>query len=141
MGSYITQYYNNVIVAFNKNSKYIQINPGEIAVYNNGVETSKKRAAFNENGNHFWRDGYYVGKIGANSLHSDNSKKGFDFDLEWPGGVYDLGGTGLLRSRHLYDEMDVCAEKKQRMGRLYIWTPSRWVRHRYAQLDVEKRFF
>ena len=34
MGSYITQYYNNVIIAFNKNSKYVQINPGEIAIYN-----------------------------------------------------------------------------------------------------------
>ena len=85
MGSYITQYYNNVIVAFNKNSKYIQINPGEIAVYDNGVETSKKRAAFDENGNHFWRDGYYVGKIGTNKLNADNSKKGFDFDLEYSG--------------------------------------------------------
>ena len=85
MGSYITQYYNNVIVAFNKNSRYIQINPGEIAVYNNGVESSKKRATFDESGNHFWRDNYYVGKIGTNSLKDDNSKKGFDFDLEWPG--------------------------------------------------------
>lgn len=85
MGSYITQYYNNVIVAFNKNSRYIQINPGEIAVYNNGVESSKKRATFDESGNHFWRDNYYVGKIGTNSLKNDNSKKGFDFDLEWPG--------------------------------------------------------
>lgn len=107
MGSYITQYYNNVIVAFNKNSKYIQINPGEIAVYNNGVETSKKRAAFNENGNHFWRDGYYVGKIGANSLHSDNSKKGFDFDLEWPGAymtwaAQDYSGAGTYTMKWTY---------------------------------------
>lgn len=107
MGSYITQYYNNVIVAFNKNSKYIQINPGEIAVYNNGVESSKKRAAFDENGNHFWRDGYYVGKIGTNSLQSDSSKKGFDFDLEWPGAymtwaAQDYSGAGTYTMKWTY---------------------------------------
>ena len=85
MGSYITQYYNNVIVAFNNNSKYVQINPGEIAIYDYGVSDSKKRAVFDENGNHFWRDSYYVGKIGTNSLSGDSSKKGLNFDLEWPG--------------------------------------------------------
>ena len=85
MGSFITQYYNNVIIAFNKNSKYVQINPGEIAIYNNGVSNSKKRAVFDQNGSHYWRDGYYVGKIGTNMLNSDNSKKGLNFDLEWPG--------------------------------------------------------
>ena len=85
MGSYITQYYNNVIIAFNKNSKYVQINPGEIAIYNNGVSDSKKRAVFDQNGSHYWRDGYYVGKIGTNMLNSDSSKKGLNFDLEWPG--------------------------------------------------------
>lgn len=58
MGSYITQYYNNVIIAFNKNSKYVQINPGEIAIYNNGVSNSKKRAVFDQNGSHYGRDGY-----------------------------------------------------------------------------------
>lgn len=85
MRSYITQYYNNVIIAFNKNSKYVQINPGEIAIYNNGVSDSKKRAVFDQNGSHYWRDGYYVGKIGTNMLNSDSSKKGLNFDLEWPG--------------------------------------------------------
>lgn len=85
MGSYITQYYNNVIVAFNNNSKYVQFDPGEIAIYNNGVSDSKKRAVFDQNGSHYWRDGYYVGKIGTNTLNSDNSKKGLNFDLEWQG--------------------------------------------------------
>lgn len=44
VGSYITQYYNNVIVAFNNNSKYVQISAGEIAVYDNGVSASKNSA-------------------------------------------------------------------------------------------------
>lgn len=87
MGSYITQYYNNVIIAFNKNSKYVQINPGEIAIYNYGVESSKKRAVFDESGNHFYRDGYYVGCIGTNQWAQNNSHKGLVFDLE-PQGKY-----------------------------------------------------
>lgn len=85
MGSYITQYYNNVIVAFNNNSKYVQINPGEIAIYNNGVENSKKRAVFNESGNHFYRDNYYVGKIGTNQWSGNTAHKGLVFDLEYTG--------------------------------------------------------
>lgn len=84
-GSYVTQYYDRVITAFNNSSKYVQITAGEIAVYDNGVETSKKRAAFDQDGNHFWRDGYYVGKIGTNKLNADNSKKGINFDLEYQG--------------------------------------------------------
>lgn len=87
MGSYITQYYNNVIIAFNKNSKYVQINPGEIAIYNYGVENSKKRAVFDETGNHFYRDGYYVGAIGTNQWAGNNAHKGLVFDLE-PQGKY-----------------------------------------------------
>lgn len=87
MSSYITQYYNNVIIAFNKNSKYVQINPGEIAIYNYGVENSKKRAVFDETGNHFYRDGYYVGAIGTNQWSGNNAHKGLVFDLE-PQGKY-----------------------------------------------------
>ena len=87
MGSYITQYYNNVIIAFNKNSKYVQINPGEVAIYNNGVESSKKRAVFDQSGNHFYRDGYYVGAIGTNEWSGNSAHKGLVFDLE-PQGKY-----------------------------------------------------
>ena len=78
---------NNVIIAFNKNSKYVQINPGEIAIYNYGVESSKKRAVFDETGNHFYRDGYYVGAIGTNQWSGNNAHKGLVFDLE-PQGKY-----------------------------------------------------
>ena len=81
-GSYAQQYYDKVIYGFNQSSKYVQINPGEIAIYDNGVEESKKRAAFNHNGSHFYRDGYHVGKIGTNQMQSDASKKGLVFDLE-----------------------------------------------------------
>lgn len=84
-GSYVTQYYDRVITAFNNSSKYVQIKAGEIAIYDYGVSDSKKRATFDENGNHFYRDGYYIGKIGTNVLAGDNSRKGLVFDLEYQG--------------------------------------------------------
>mgnify|MGYP001049333483 CR=1 FL=1 len=84
-GSYMEQYYDRVIYGFNHSSKYVQINPGEIAIYDNGVSDSKLRSKFNENGNHFYRDGYYVGMIGTNRYGGDESKKGLVFDLESQG--------------------------------------------------------
>lgn len=85
MGSYITQYYDNVLVAFNKNSKYVQISAGQIAIYNGTVSASGKRAIFDENGNGFYRDNYYVGCIGTNQWKDNNDHKGLVFDLEYQG--------------------------------------------------------
>lgn len=84
-GTKITQNAYNVRVAWNNNSKYVQFENGSIALYNGAVTTSQKRAVFNESGNHFYRDGYYVGKIGTNYLQTDSSKKGLNFDLEYTG--------------------------------------------------------
>ena len=81
----ITQNAYSVRVAWNNNSNYIQLEAGQLAIYNGSVSTSQKRAVFDENGNHFYRDRYYVGKIGTNQLQSDNSKKGLIFDLEYQG--------------------------------------------------------
>lgn len=85
MGSYITQYYDNVIVAFNKNSKYVQIKAGEINIYNGNVDSDGLRSRFDQGGNHFWRDGYQVGAIGTNQWSGDASHKGLVFDLEYQG--------------------------------------------------------
>ena len=85
IGSYVQQYYNKVLIGFNNDSKYVQINPGQISIYDNGVELSKKRAVFDQNGNHFYRDGYYVGKIGTNVWEQDSSHKALVFDLETNG--------------------------------------------------------
>ena len=82
-GTYIQQYWDKIIYGFNYSSKYVQINPGEIAIYDDGVTDSKKRSVFDQNGNHFYRDGYYVGKIGTNQFINDASKKGLNFDLEY----------------------------------------------------------
>ena len=78
----ITQNAYAVRVAWNGNSNYIQLEYGSIGIYNGEVSSAQKRAMFDENGEHFYRDGYYVGKIGTNQYSSDNSKKGLVFDLE-----------------------------------------------------------
>lgn len=84
-GSYMQQYYDRVLVGFNNNSRYVQVTAGAIAIYDNGVSDSKKRAEFNESGNHFWRDGYEVGKIGTNHYRGNSSVRGLTFDLEYQG--------------------------------------------------------
>lgn len=85
VGSYITQYYNNVIVAFNNSSKYVQLKAGEINIYNGKVDAEHLRSQFDEVGNRFWRDNYYVGCIGTNQWSGNNAHKGLVFDLEYQG--------------------------------------------------------
>ena len=86
-GSYVTQYYDRVITAFNNSSKYVQLTAGEIAIYDSSITDSKKRSAFDADGNHFYRDGYNVGMIGTNQWKDNTAHKGLVFDLE-PGGKY-----------------------------------------------------
>ena len=72
-----------VKIAWNNISKYIQFESGELRIYNSAVSSSQKLVSkFNYNGCHFYRNDYYVGKIGTNELQSDSSKKGLNFDLE-----------------------------------------------------------
>lgn len=85
MGSYITQYYNNVLIAFNKSSKYVQISAGQIAIYNGEVTNAGKRAVFDQSGNSFYRDNYFVGRIGTNEWKDNRAHKGLTFDLEYQG--------------------------------------------------------
>ena len=84
-GTKITQNAYNVRVAWNNNSNYIQLEYGQLAIYNGEVSTAEKRAVFDEQGNHFYRDGYYVGKIGTNQWSGDNAHKGLVFDLDYQG--------------------------------------------------------
>lgn len=85
MGSYITQYYNNVLIAFNKSSKYVQISAGQIAIYNGEVTNAGKRAVFDQSGNSFYRDNYFVGRISTNEWKDNRAHKGLTFDLEYQG--------------------------------------------------------
>lgn len=75
----------SVKIAWNNVSNYVQFENGGLSIYNGAVSTSQKRAVFNEAGNHFWRDGYYLGKIGTNQYTTDAYKKGIVFDLEYMG--------------------------------------------------------
>lgn len=84
-GTKITQNAYNVRVAWNNNSKYIQLEYGQLAIYNGDVTEAEKRAVFDERGNHFYRDGYYVGKIGTNEWSGNNAHKGLVFDLDYQG--------------------------------------------------------
>lgn len=84
-GTKITQNAYNVRVAWNNNSKYIQLEYGQLAIYNGDVTAAEKRAVFDEQGNHFYRDGYYVGKIGTNEWSGNSAHKGLVFDLDYQG--------------------------------------------------------
>lgn len=76
----------DVQIAWNNISKYIQFASGELRIYDSAVSSTQKlRSKFNSEGSHFYRDNYYVGKIGTNSLQNDSSKKGLNFDLEYSG--------------------------------------------------------
>lgn len=72
-----------VKIAWNNINKYVQFESGELRIYDSAVTSSQKLVSkFNYNGCHFYRNGYYIGKIGTNELQSDSSKKGLNFDLE-----------------------------------------------------------
>lgn len=42
-----------------------------------------KRTRFDYNGEHFYRDGKYVGKIGTNTMIGNDSQRGLVFDIEY----------------------------------------------------------
>ena len=118
-GTKITQNAYNVRVAWNGNSKYIQLEAGQLAIYNGEVSTSQKRAVFDEQGNHFYRDGYYVGKIGTNQWSGNNAHKGLVFDLDYQGKYMAFAqmksqGTGsyttmlcFSRANSIYDQYGI----------------------------------
>ena len=84
-GTFMRQNYNSFLLGFNSASSYVQITAGEIGLYNGTIDSSHKRASFDENGNHFYRDGKYIGKIGTNVWSANSSHKGLVFDLDSEG--------------------------------------------------------
>lgn len=81
-GTCITQNAQSVKVAWNKNSNYIQLEEDGITLYNGTIDSNQKRTVFNYTGEHFYRDGYYIGKIGTNNMTGSTSQKGLVFDME-----------------------------------------------------------
>lgn len=102
-GTMIRQSASDVRIAWNNISNYIQFEYGSIAIYDESVSQSKKRAKFDENGIHFYRDGYCVGSIGTNRLKKDPSKKSLNFDLEYE--ANDMGWNVKKRNNDDYYTM------------------------------------
>jgi hypothetical protein len=81
----------SVKVAFNNIGKYIQIENARLNIYNGAVSDSNRRLRIDENGSHFWRDGYEVGYIGASQWVNDTSKRGLVLNLETDGAFLAFG--------------------------------------------------
>lgn len=84
-GTFMRQNYYSFLLGFNSASRYVQITAGEIGLYNGSIDSNNKRAVFDENRNHFYRDGKYIGKIGTNIWKGNSSHKGLVFDLDSEG--------------------------------------------------------
>lgn len=82
-GTLITQNAYNVRIAFNKGSSYMQFDSTAITMYTGTITDNQKRTRFDYNGTHFYRDGYYVGKIGTNTMKDNDSQRGLVFDIEY----------------------------------------------------------
>ena len=82
-GTLITQNAYNVRIAFNKGSSYMQFDSIGITMYTGTITDNTKRTRFDYNGEHFYRDGKYVGKIGTNTMTGNDSQRGLVFDIEY----------------------------------------------------------
>lgn len=82
-GTKITQNASSVQIAWNNISNYIQFESGELRIYDSSNAASKQLVSkFNYSGNHFYRDGYYIGNIGTGKWAQDSLHKSLDFHLE-----------------------------------------------------------
>lgn len=81
-GTLITQNAYNVRIAFNNGSSYMQFDTTGITLYKGTISDNQKRTRFDYNGEHFYRDGNYVGKIGTNTMKDNDSQRGLVFDIE-----------------------------------------------------------
>lgn len=105
IGTKIEQNASSVKIAWNNISKYVQFEAGELRIYDSAVvATQKLRSKFTSEGALFYRDDYYVGKIGTNQWQSNNSYKGLVFDLE-PQGKYMAFAQKASASDNAYTTM------------------------------------
>lgn len=105
-----------VKIAWNNINKYIQFESGELRIYDSAVSSSQKLVSkFNYNGCHFYRNDYYVGKIGTNELQSDSSKKGLNFDLE-SNGAYMTWASKDSSSANVYTMKWTYVQKNKGWG-------------------------
>ena len=103
-------------IAWNNISKYVQFESGELRIYDSAITSSQKLVSkFNYNGCHFYRNDYYVGKIGTNELQSDSSKKGLNFDLE-SNGAYMTWASKDSSSSNVYTMKWTYVQKNKGWG-------------------------
>lgn len=82
VGTYVKQNWREVIIGFNTNSQFVQIDAdtgAAISIYDGTITGNKLITRFDGGGNSFYRDGVFVGNIGT-SVHG--SRKGLTFRLE-----------------------------------------------------------
>lgn len=90
-----------VKMAWNNISNYVQFESGALNIYDsNNVLLTK----FDNSGNHFYRDKYYVGMIGTNQWVGNSKHKGLVFDLE-PSGKYMAFAQKASNSDEYYTAM------------------------------------
>lgn len=76
----------SVKIAWNNISKYIAFENGELRIYDSDDESTRKIVSkFNSWGEHFYRRGTYIGKIGTNAFREEQYGfyPGLTFDLEY----------------------------------------------------------
>lgn len=61
----------------------MQFDSTGITMYTGTITDNTKRTRFDYNGEHFYRDGKYVGKIGTNTMIGNDSQRGLVFDIEY----------------------------------------------------------
>lgn len=91
----------SVQIAWNNIDKRVQFEEGELRIYDSSTNPAKLVSKFNHDGNHFYRDNYYVGHIGTDYLADDQSKKGLVFDLGYNAAYM---GWGIATSQENEDE-------------------------------------
>lgn len=81
-GTLIEQNYDNVKIAWNKNSNYIAFEDGALNIYTSSSHsTNTLLMKQNYQGAWYYYKGYTIGKIGTNSWTDDASYRGLVFDL------------------------------------------------------------
>ena len=100
-GTKIVQNAESVKIAWNDGTKVLDFQNYGMDIYDYSKTSSSLRARLDEKGYHFYRSGYYLGKIGTNVYVDDASKKGLVFDLTYDG-AYMSWATQNSASDSLY---------------------------------------
>lgn len=81
-GTYVTQNYSYVRIAWNNYTKYIQFEDAALDIYDSDDALLMK---LDNTGNWYYYDGTKTGKIGTNHYTNDDSYRGLSFNLEYDG--------------------------------------------------------